>query len=55
MTFVVLRAVDELDDIVDLARGDWFQDLHLIVRPNVLRELAQQTSIARLIRCTRLK
>src|ERR1700730_8944291 len=43
MTFVVLRAVDELDDIVDLARGYCFQDLHLIVPPKVLRELAQQS------------
>src|ERR1700735_5302920 len=43
MTFVVLGAVNELDDIVDLARGDCFQDLHLIVPLKVLRELAQQS------------
>ena len=44
MAFVVLRAIDELDDVVDLARRDGFQDLNLIVmRKLFLREFAQQS------------
>ena len=31
MTFIILGAINELDDVVDLARSDCFQDLHLII------------------------
>jgi hypothetical protein len=54
VAFVVLRPIDQMDDVVDFVAGGGVQHFHVVVLAQILGSFASRPATARRICCMRL-